>query len=501
MNSVFSDELKNLVEISNELYDIASSAAVLGWDQETHMPPKGAMGRAYQLAALSGVYHDKLTNEQTGKEIKEAKDKCKNEYDKALVREMQREYEKATMLPKKLVQDMSEAASRAFEAWVKAKTQKDFSVFVPALERILELKLQAANLVKRTGETIYDTMLDEHEPDLKEAYVEKVFGEVKEKLVLITSKYSEAAKEADKLIVDKNYPENKQWEFGLKVLKDMGYDFAAGRQDKSAHPFTTSFGIGDVRITTWAKDESDLRPALFASIHEGGHALYEQGVDLDLARTHLAGGQGLVLHESQSRMWENMIGRSEEFWNYYYPGLQNLFSDLKNVELKDFLKGINKVSPSLVRVEADEVTYGLHIILRFEIERELIYGKIKIKDLPTVWNEKMKKYLGIEPENDSEGVLQDVHWSHGSFGYFPTYFLGTMTAAQLWRVIKNQILNSKNQLNPEILKEIREWLRENLHKHGKLYTAGDLINQITGEPLNPNYYLEYLEKKFSKLYN
>ena len=283
----------------------------------------------------------------------------------------------------------------------------------------------------------------------------------------------------------------------LSVLEDMGYNLTAGRQDRSAHPFTTNFGVSDVRITTW-ENEKDLRPALFATIHEAGHALYEQGVDKRLERTHLAGGQGLVMHESQSRMWENLVGRSQEFWDHHYTYLQREFpGQLGRVTEKGFVRAVNVVRPSLVRVEADEVTYGLHIMLRFEIEKELVRGRTKVKDLPGVWRQKMKDLLGVVPENDREGVLQDVHWAHGSFGYFPTYLLGTMAAAQIWHVVPEETKN----LRGGDLKGLREWLRENIHKHGRLYTPKELLIRVTGEELNPRFFVRYLENKFRKLYN
>ena len=468
---VFSEnkDVLELIKISNELADIAAAAAVLSWDQETYMPPAGAGVRAKQLSTLSGIYHERLTDARVGMLLRSAQKLGRgrlNDFDRAVLREIKREYDKATKLPKKLVMAISEAQSQAFDTWQKAKKANDFPMFEEDLGNVLKLKVEAAQLLAGPGQSVYDAMLDDHEPGLTEAEVERVFGGVRSDIVRLGVKLSRLTEGADKTIANKNYDVKKQWDWGMTILAAMGYDLTAGRQDKSAHPFTINFGISDVRITTW-ENGKDLRPALFATIHEAGHALYEQGVDKRLERTHLAGGQGLVMHESQSRMWENMVGRSSEFWRLYYAGLQKVFpGQLGKVARETFVKAVNVVRPSLIRVEADEVTYGLHIILRFEIERELVRGRIKIAELPKVWRQKMKDLLGIVPENDRVGVLQDVHWSHGSFGYFPTYLLGTMTAAQIWQKVPEE---GKGLADGD-LKKLREWLGKNIHKYGRLYT-------------------------------
>lgn len=497
---VFSEskEIRELIKISNELMDIMAAGAVLSWDQETYMPPEGAGVRAYQLSTLAGIYHERLTSRNVGKLIEETKRlRDLNSYDMALAREMEREYVKATKLPTKLVREISEAQSRAFDSWLTAKKESSFPRFAPDLERVLKLKVEAARLLAGPGQSVYDAMLDDHEPGLVEAEIERVLGGIRPDLVRLAIKLSRLTAGADKVIRNKKYDLKKQWNWGVRILADMGYNLAAGRQDKSVHPFTTNFGVSDVRITTW-ENKGDVRPALFATIHEAGHALYEQGVDKRLERTHLAGGQGLVMHESQSRMWENLVGRSREFWSHYYPGLQRVFpGQLGGVTEESFVRAVNVIRPSLIRVEADEVTYGLHIMLRFEIEKELVSGRIKIMDLPGVWRQKMKDLLGVVPENDREGVLQDVHWAHGSFGYFPTYLLGTMTAAQIWTKIPEET----KRLRDGDLKSLREWLKENVHQYGRLYKPKELLIKVTGEELNPRYFVRYLENKFDKLYN
>lgn len=452
---MFSKENKNIHTLS----DMSSAIAILSWDQEVNMPKKGGPARAKQLATLTEIYHQKLIN-------------LKIPENPALKRELTRLKNRAKKIPTSLVKELSETTSLAQQSWQKAKLEKRFELFSPSLEKILKIKIRIAKLLKKENQTFYDVMLDEFEPGLTEKEVSEIFDNIKEKLSVRVSKLKLLTKNADKKI-----PNNK-FDVGEKVAKDMGYDLEAGRIDKSAHPFTTTFSINDVRITTW-ESPLDFRPKLYATIHEAGHALYEQGLNPKLDRLEMSGG-GMAMHESQSRLWENMIGRSEEFCKKYLS--------------PEMFKVVNVVKPSLVRVEADEVSYGLHIIIRFEIERDLVNGKTKIKDLPKVWNEKYKKYLGIVPKNDAEGVLQDIHWAHGAFGYFPSYFLGSLIAAQLLNTAKKQIdINN--------FKSLREWLRKNIHQYGKTNTTKELLLKITGESLNPKYFLDYIDEKFQKLYN
>ncbi len=481
---VFSEDknIQELVKISNELSDLGSVLGLLSWDQETQMPEKGAGVRACQLATMAGIYHEKLIGSPVAQLISRAT--LKNIYDKALIREMGRECEKAMKIPKKLVEELSEATSRAFESWQTAKKNNDFSSFAPYLEKVVELEVKAATLMKEPEQSIYDVMLDNHEEGLTESEVEKVFSQVTNKLSNLAIRLNTLTGGADKKLNEIKFDEKKVKEYAREIVTEMGYDWAAGRQDESTHPFEISFGTGDVRMTTWKKCGS-VQEAVMVVMHETGHALYELGINPELDRTHLGGGQGLVLHESQSRLWENMIGRSAEFWTNRQLPIE--------MDRNEFVRAINTVKPSLVRVEADEVTYGLHIMARFEIERDLIAGKIKVKDLPRVWNSKYKELLGVTPENDREGVLQDVHWAHGSFGYFPTYLLGTMTSAQIFKTAQNEI-------DVFDLKALREWLGEKIHRHGKVYTSKELIKSVTGEDLNPKYFIDYLEKKFERLY-
>jgi len=481
--------IQRLLETAHGLSDISSASAVLAWDQEVYMPIKGGPARAKQMATMAGMFHNNLINLQIPNV------KSKNIYDLALVREMKKLKAKATKIPEKLIKEISEAASLAQQSWQLAKQKKNFGLFATSLEKILKLKIQAAKLLKTKHQSIYDAMLDEFEPGLTEKQVDYVFLALKPKLIKLAKKLKFLTLNADKNIVNKKYDLITQCKFGLKIASAMGYDQEAGRLDTSAHPFTITFSNCDVRITTW-KNKKDIRPSLFAIIHESGHALYEQGVDPRLDRLQigegggLGGGIGMAMHESQSRLWENIIGRSEWFWQKYFSSLKSQFPNLKKISLKQFIKAINVVKPSLVRVEADEVTYGLHIMIRYEIEKDLVAGKTKVRDLPKIWNAKYKEYLGMTPKNDAKGVLQDIHWSHGAFGYFPTYLLGTLISAQLW----------KKMPKTTDLRVLREWLRKNIHQFGRIYTTDELLKKITGETLNPKYFLEYLEQKFQRLY-
>lgn len=481
--------IQKLLESAHELSDISSVSAVLAWDQEVYMPPKGGPSRAKQMATMAAVFHSNLLN------LKIPNIKSRNIYDLALIRELKKLKTKAKKISEKLIKEISETASLAQQSWQLAKQKNNFTLFAPNLEKILKLKIQTAKLLKTKNQTIYDVMLDDFEPGLTEKEIDEVFSKLKPKLIELAKKLKVLTSNADVIIKNKKYDLVTQWQFGLKIASDMGYDLKAGRLDKSAHPFTITFANNDVRITTW-ENETDIRPSLFAIIHESGHALYEQGVDPRLDRLQigegggLGGGIGMAMHESQSRLWENIIGRSDWFWKTYFPQVKQAFKALRAIERLDFVKAVNVVRPSLVRVEADEVTYGLHIIIRYEIEKDLVAGKIKVKDLPKIWNAKYKEYLGLTPKNDAEGVLQDIHWSHGAFGYFPTYLLGTLISAQLW----NKMPKTTD------LKVIREWLRKNIHQYGRLYTTDELLRKITDESLNPKYFLEYLEEKFAKLY-
>jgi carboxypeptidase Taq len=386
----------------------------------------------------------------------------------------------------------------AQEAWVTARTESKFSLFQPHLEKIVEMRRQYADFFK-PYDHIYDPLLDDYEPGLKTADVQQIFSRLRTEQVALIKAIA-ASKPVDDSFLKVTLDEQKQWDFGVEVITRFGYDWQRGRQDKAPHPFTTSFGSGDVRITTRFLPNSGSS-ALFSTMHECGHALYEQGISPSLRRTLLMNGASMALHESQSRLWENLVGRSKEFWTCFYPRFQSLFSDtLANVSLEGFYKGINKVEPSLVRVESDEATYNLHIMLRMEIEIALMEGSLAVKDLPAVWNAKMHEYLGITPPSDAMGVLQDIHWSGGSIGYFPTYALGNLISVQLWEKIEEDIPTLQSQIRAGDFTSILAWLREKLHRHGAKFDPQDMVLKITGSKITPEPYLRYLKQKYSEIY-
>ncbi|MCL4541063.1 MAG: carboxypeptidase M32 [Chloroflexi bacterium] len=495
----------DLLQLLQELADIQAAISLLDWDQQTKMPPKGAGARAYQLATLQGIAHERLTNSA----LRTALEAAEREGDgplpftgglaTGLLRETRRAVERAVKLPTVFVKELAEASSRAFESWHRARAASQFSLFQGDLARLVDLKRREAAYIGYVA-TPYDALLDEYEPGQTTAATTAVLARIRQPAVDLLTAIRQSGREPNRGILTQHFPTDQQWKFGLDVLQAMGFDFESGRQDTSPHPFTTSFSPADVRITTRVY-ENELPVALFGTIHEGGHALYEQGLAPELTRTPLASSPSLGMHESQSRLWENVVGRSAPFWRHWYPRLTAAFpAQLGNVSEEDFLLAINHVRPSFIRVEADEVTYNLHIILRFELEVALIEGALEANDLPDAWNQKMAELLGIVPERDADGVLQDVHWSYGSFGYFPTYTLGTLYSAQIAAALRRIFPDCEERIARGDLLFIREWLRERIHRHGATYQAEELLRRVTGEPLNPQYFLDYVQQKYALLY-
>lgn len=485
-----------------EILDLHMAAALLGWDQQTYMPPKGAVERSEQLGTLSKLAHIKVISEEHGKHLEELVEYAKtldpDSTDARMIRRAKIAYDKATRVPTEKVAEFARVTTLAQEKWVQARASSDFSIFRPLLERVVELRREYAEYFK-PYDHVYDPLLDDFEPGLKTADVKDIFSRLRPQQVeLIREIASRPQVEDDFLHL--HYDDKKQWDFGVEVITRFGYDWEAGRQDRSAHPFTTSFGIGDVRITTRII-ENMLTSGLFSTMHESGHAMYQQGLDPELSRTILADGASLAVHESQSRMWENLVGRSRAFWRYFYPRLQQTFpTQLGNVPMEKFYKAINKVEPSFIRTEADEATYNLHVMLRLELEIELMEGTLKVADLPEAWNAHMKDYLGIAPPNDAMGVLQDVHWSGGMIGYFPTYALGNLISAQLWEVIKRDIPDLESQFEQGEFGTLLGWLRENIHRHGAKFDPQELVQRVTGSKIDPQPYVNYLRTKFSDIY-
>ena len=463
---------------SREIRHLGDIGSVLAWDQEVIMPSLGAEFRARQRATLAGIAHSKLVDPLLSELLDELETEDLQEIDRASVRELRRQHEKAIRVPEALVRELTEVASIAHEHWIKARHASDFSIFEPWLRRITKLKKEEARCIALSN-SAYETLMDEFEPSAKESQLEEVFSTVRSRLIRLLRKIEDSPVQPKSL--EGVYPVKIQDTFGRKILTSMGLDWNAGRLDTSTHPFCVGLNPNDVRITT-RHSEKHFTSALFGMIHEAGHALYEQGLDAANYGLPVCDSASLGMHESQSRLWENQIGRSREFWKHWYPQLQDSFpGQLDDLSLDDFVLAINRVSPSLIRVEADEVTYGLHIILRYEIEKELISEEISVNDLPAVWDSKMEEYLGIRPANEAEGVLQDTHWSQGLIGYFPTYLLGNLYGAQILATASQEIPDLKNQVSSGRMQDLRDWLHVNVHIQGNTLPATDLIFRITRE--------------------
>ena len=499
--------LSRLKAIDREIQLLTHTSALLGWDQETYMPSRAIKERAEQQSLLAGLIHDRLINPDIeglfaacGVTDENPKGhESLSEQDRAFLRLFHRHYTRESKIPKELVVELSRQASLSQAKWIEARSKSDFAIFSPYLKKILDLTRQKAEKIGYKDHP-YDALLDEFEPWMTSREVSEVFSDLKKRLQTLVRKIA-ASKQVDESFLLKDFPVYKQDEFGRAVLKDMGYDFERGRMDISAHPFTTGPGADDIRITT--RYQADFfKTGLFGTIHECGHALYELGFKDEIKGTLLASGTSLGLHESQSRTWENLIGRSLSFWKHYYPKLKTSFPEqLKDISLEEFYRGVNRVEPTMIRVEADEVTYSLHIILRFELELALLTGELKVDDLPEAWNAKMEEFLGICPENDAEGVLQDIHWSFGAIGYFPTYSLGNLYGAQFYRTMKRDLGDIDDILAKGNLGSILSWLRKNIHQHGSIYTARELCEKVTGEPLSADYFISYLEEKYQGIYH
>lgn len=491
------DELKSL---DHESYLLERVSAILSWDQETGMPDKAVGERAEQLSLMQGIAHERTTSPRIGELLDtiESENLASSETDRAFLREKRRQYEKATKLPTALVRELAQTASLGHNAWVEARAADEFGRFAPILGKLIELNRAVADHLG-WEETPYDALLDQYEPYAKTAEVRETFATLRDGLVTLVREIG-AAEQVDASFLSGEFPVAAQEAFSHEVATALGYDFERGLLDRSAHPFTTTLGSHDVRITT-RYDAVYPASALFSTIHETGHALYELGIGEDIRGGVLAEGTSLGIHESQSRMWENIIGRSRAFWSHWLPRLKVHFPDaLDEVDLERFYRAINRVEPSLIRVEADEVTYSLHVILRFELEQELIEGRLAVADLPAAWNERMEHFLGVVPPSDATGVLQDVHWSMGMFGYFPTYALGNLYAAQFYRVYERENPDAAAQVESGDTAPLLAWLRDRIHRFGRMKSATELVLDITGEPLNPTYFLEYLRGKYREVY-
>lgn len=500
---------KKLMEKVKDLLIFQSAESIIHWDMETMMPPKAIKLRSQQLALLSRIEHKMSTNPEIGTLL----DKIMRhpEYDRLNVIQkrnlylIKKNYDEQTKLPEELVAETAKQQAITVDIWKKAKATKNFSMFKPELEKLVELKKKAAEILMKVKETAtpYDALVDIFEPKMTAKAINKVFDELREGLVSILKKCETAPKQPDLHILKRKLPIDIQRQIAKALAESVGYDVtskeAGGRIDETEHPFTTGY-YDDVRITTHYY-EDNFASSIFSTLHEAGHAMYEQDLNPKWMYQPVGTGCSSGFHESQSRFVENIIGRSREFWIYFLPKLKEITSKtLADVELDSFVHAINQVKPSKIRVEADEVTYGLHIIIRFNIERDLFADKIAVKELPEIWNQKYKEYLGIKIEDDSEGVMQDTHWASGLYGYFPSYTLGNIYSGQILVAMEKDLPNWRKHLTKGNFKDVKQWLVRNIHSRGNLYDPADLIKKITGNELNVKPYLNYLKSKYSKLY-
>lgn len=479
--------------------DINHAIAVLSWDKEVNLPIDGAMHRSQQVATLAGLSHTEFTDKEFGDILNKLSEMPSLTLaEKKNVSVTLDQYKKATKFSEAFVIRKSEIESAGYHAWLKAREANDYSIFKDPLADLIALKREEAEKLKYK-EHPYDAMLDQYEPGLTVSQLDPIFAGVKKDLKKLIKKIKKS-KQVNSKFLNKKYEWNEQWEFGLDILENMGYDFNRGRQDLSAHPFTTSFSPMDVRVTTRV-DENDFAYMLWSTIHEGGHALYEQGLPVEDYGLPTGSYLSLSIHESQSRLWENHVGRSRDYWSHWYPSLKADFpKSLKKTDLDGFYKGINKISPNLIRTEADELHYHFHVLIRYEIEKGLMDGSIGTDSLDKVWNEKYKEYLGMSAKDANQGILQDVHWGHGSIGYFPTYSLGSFYAAQFFAQAQKDIKKLNKKLAKGDTRQLLAWLRENVHQHGRRYEADELCNRITGESLNFDHFLKYASDKFLDVY-
>ena len=492
-----------------ELSTWGQIGSLLGWDQETYMPPKAVHDRANQIAAIAGLAHEKLVSDEMGKLLTELRGEIGDatagtkagDADgvvAANVREVRRSYDRAVKLPTALVQEIARESSLAQEAWRVARAGSDFARFAPHLEKLLDLKREVADRFGWDTEP-YDALLDEFEPGARAADIQTIFDALKKELVPLVAALAKAPRQPDQSILKRSCPVAQQETFNRRVLERMGFDFQAGRIDRSAHPFCSGTTPSDVRLTT-RYDEHYFPMSLFGSMHEAGHGLYEQGFDPIHTGTPMAQAVSLGIHESQSRLWENMVGRSRPFWEHWLPEFQQTFTNIAGVPVDDFVRAINTVRPSFIRVEADEVTYGLHIMLRFDLERQMIAGKLPVASVPERWDALFKEYFGLTPPSVADGCLQDIHWSLSIFGYFPTYQLGNLYAAQFFAAARRARPDLDGQLRRGELAPLRAWLRENIHRHGMRYRAHELVERVTGSKPSHAAYVQYLHAKYKPLY-
>jgi carboxypeptidase Taq len=506
------EDLLRLHNLDRERMYLERAAAVLRWDQETYLPPRGVEDRAEQLALIEGLAHEKLVNPEAGRLLGELESGGEAwpelpALERDFLRVFRRDYDRALKLSPEFVRKCARAEGLSQAAWVEARKNNDFAAFAPHLEKMIDLAREKSEYWGWTAApgvpgSAYDGLLDIYEPGLGAADIAGVFRPLGKKLSALLAKIAAKVPVPELFSADlrRRWDVQKQDAFCRELLGALGFDFTRGRLDLSAHPFTTTLGFNDVRITTRYAAEEPLS-GLFSVIHEGGHSFYELGLDPVLRSSCLAEGTSMGIHESQSRLWENVIGRSRAFWEGWFSRFTEYFPpQLDGVEFDSFYRAMNAVSPSLIRVEADEVSYSLHVILRFELEQRLFQGTLTVQDLPEAWNKAMEEYLGVKPASDAEGVLQDVHWSMGAFGYFPSYALGNLYGLQFWEKLRECLPDTDAALAQRDYTAVHEWLGKNIYRWGRRFEPGRLLAEVTGKQLSAEPFLRYIEKKYTELY-
>jgi carboxypeptidase Taq len=500
-----------LMALKRESGTLGSISALVSWDQETYMPAGGANARAEQSSLLAAIVHERNTSSKLGDLIAQ----CESDADLndqsapegANIREMRRDYDLATKLPTDLVANLAKAQSQAQETWKHARANNDFPSFVPALTHVLDLTREKGECYgyKADGE-VYDALINEYEPDTTAKEIESVFTPLRDRLSAFIAELTEKGTAPQVDFLHRSIPTEKQHAFGQEITAQLGFDYKTGRLDVTTHPFCSGFGPGDTRMTT-RYSPTNFPDAVGSTMHECGHGLYEQGLpkaktdSSDVFGSPLSSAVSLGIHESQSRMWENMVGRGKPFWNWALPvANKNFDGAFDDIDLDTFVKAMNTCTPSFIRVESDESTYNLHVMLRFELERAMINGDLAIKDLPGAWNEKFKNFLGLDVPDDTRGCLQDVHWSFGLVGYFPTYTLGNLYAAQMWETIMEHIPDLDTQMANGEFSALLNWLRENIHQHGRRFSASQLCERATGKPLEADPLMRHLERRVKPAY-
>lgn len=492
------------LETYRTIVDLSAASSALHWDQETHMPPRAAAGRAEQIATVDSLVHRTKTSGEYAAVLGELEAMAGNgaleEWQKRSVKEALHAQRRAVKLPEELVHELSKTQSLGQHAWKQARASADFSMFAETLARLVELKRQEAGYLGEGCENLYDALIDDYEPGMTVSQLRPVFDRLKSGTRLLLDRVQESGVTPDKSFWLTSYDGARQLDFAKGLVGDLGFSFESGRVDLSTHPFCTSFGVDDVRLTTRIR-ESEPAACIFGLIHEAGHGMYEQGFDRSYVRTPVGTAISMGVHESQSLFWENMIARSEPFWNWAFPRLSGRFPEnLRGRSARDMYRAVNVMQPSFIRVEADELTYNLHIVMRFEIEEALINGTMEASQIPDEWNRRMEQYLGIVPPDDALGALQDVHWSFGLFGYFPSYTLGKLYAAMFYNQMARDVPDLEGVIARGEFPVVLSWLREKIHRWGRLKTADELVRDVCGRPLTETDFLEYISRKIDSVY-